>query len=73
MRTTSDKENWRLAKKLDPKMRIFVPVIVRGEEAEGVKLYKYIPNITVYEQPTKIEFCGKSILMLTWQSNIYCR
>ena len=39
LRTTSDKENWRLAKKLDPKMRIFVPVIVRGEEAEGVKLW----------------------------------
>ena len=31
-----------------------------------VKLYKYIPNITVYEEPTKIEFMGKSILMLPW-------
>ena len=41
LRTTSDKENWRLAKKLDPKMRIFVPVIVRGEEAEGVKLWQF--------------------------------
>ena len=39
--TTSDKENWRLAKKLDPKMRIFVPVVVRGEEAEGVKLWQF--------------------------------
>jgi DNA repair exonuclease SbcCD nuclease subunit len=35
-------------------------------EVNTVKLYKYIPNITVYEQPTKIEFCGKSILMLPW-------
>jgi hypothetical protein len=41
LRTTSDKENWRLAKKLDPKMRIFVPVVVRGEEAEGVKLWQF--------------------------------
>jgi hypothetical protein len=41
LRTTNDKENWRLAKKLDPKMRIFVPVIVRGEEAEGVKLWQF--------------------------------
>jgi len=41
LRTTSDKDNWRLAKKLDPKMRIFVPVIVRGEEAEGVKLWQF--------------------------------
>jgi DNA repair exonuclease SbcCD nuclease subunit len=31
-----------------------------------VKLYRYIPNIYVYEEPTKIEFCGKSILMLPW-------
>jgi DNA repair exonuclease SbcCD nuclease subunit len=35
-------------------------------EVNTVKLYKYIPNITVYEEPTKIEFCGKSILMLPW-------
>ena len=41
LRSTSDKENWRLAKKLDPKMRIFVPIIVRGEEAEGVKLWQF--------------------------------
>jgi len=41
LRQTSDKENWRLAKKLDPKMRVFVPVIVRGEEHEGVKLWQF--------------------------------
>ena len=41
LRTTSDKENWRLAKKLDPKMRIFVPVLVRGEESEVVKLWQF--------------------------------
>ena len=41
LRSTSDKENWRMAKKLDPKMRIFVPVIVRGEESEGVKLWQF--------------------------------
>jgi hypothetical protein len=44
LRTTSDKENWRLAKKLDPKMRIFVPVIVRGEEDQGVKLWQFGKN-----------------------------
>ena len=41
LRQTSDKENWRLAKKVEPKMRIFVPVIVRGEESEGVKLWQF--------------------------------
>ena len=41
LRNTSDKENWRLAKKLDPKMRVFAPVIVRGEEDQGVRLWGY--------------------------------
>jgi hypothetical protein len=41
LRQSKDKESWRLARKLDPKMRVFVPVIVRGEEAEGVKLWGF--------------------------------
>lgn len=41
LRSTNDKENWRLAKKLDPKVRIFAPVVVRGEESEGVKLWQF--------------------------------
>ena len=41
LRQTNDKENWRLAKKLDPKTRIFAPVVVRGEEGEGVKLGQF--------------------------------
>jgi hypothetical protein len=41
LRQSSDKENWRLAKKLDAKVRIFIPVIVRGEESEGVKLWQF--------------------------------
>jgi hypothetical protein len=41
LRSTSDKDNWSLAKKLDPKMRIFIPVIVRGEEDMGVRLWEF--------------------------------
>ena len=41
LRTTNDKENWVLAKKLDPKMRVFAPVIVRGEEEQGVRLWEF--------------------------------
>ena len=41
LRGTNDKENWRLAKKLDPKTRIFAPVIVRGEEMEGVQMWEF--------------------------------
>ena len=41
LRTTNDKENWKLSKKLEPKMRIFAPVIVRGEEDKGVRLWEF--------------------------------
>ncbi len=41
LRGTSDRENWRLAKKLDPKTRIFAPVVIRGQEDEGVKLWQF--------------------------------
>ena len=41
LRGTNDKENWRLAKKLDAKVRIFAPIVVRGQEDEGVKLWQF--------------------------------
>jgi hypothetical protein len=41
LRTTNDKENWKLSKKLEPKMRVFAPVIVRGEEDKGVRLWEF--------------------------------
>jgi hypothetical protein len=41
LRKTNDKENWILAKKLDPKMRIYAPVIVRGEEEKGTRLWEF--------------------------------
>jgi hypothetical protein len=36
-----DKENYVLAKKLDAKNRVFIPVIVRGEEDKGVRLWQF--------------------------------
>ena len=41
LRGTNDRDNWSLAKKLDPKMRIFAPIIVRGEEDKGVRLWEF--------------------------------
>ena len=41
LRNSGDKENWRLAKKLDAKTRIFAPVVIRGQEDEGVKLWQF--------------------------------
>ena len=48
LRKSSDKEDWQLAKKLDAKMRIFVPVIVRGEEQMGTRLWEFGKEI--YQQ-----------------------
>ena len=41
LRNENDKDSYYLAKKLDPKMRVFVPVIVRGEEDKGVRLWQF--------------------------------
>ena len=41
LRNSGDKENWSLAKKLEAKSRYFVPVVVRGEEEKGVRLWEF--------------------------------
>jgi hypothetical protein len=41
LRQGQDKEGWSLAKKLDPRMRVMVPIIVRGEEEKGVRLWEF--------------------------------
>jgi hypothetical protein len=41
LRKSNEKDNWQLAKKLEPKMRVFAPVIVRGEEDKGVRLWEF--------------------------------
>ena len=43
-----NKENYVLAKKLDAKTRIFAPVVVRGEEDKGVRLWQF--GKTIYEE-----------------------
>ena len=43
-----NKENYVLAKKLDDKNRIFVPVVVRGEEDKGTRLWQF--GKQVYEE-----------------------
>lgn len=48
MKTTGDKEEWKLGKKLEPKMRTYAPIIVRGEEELGVRYWGF--GKKVYEQ-----------------------
>ena len=47
LRKTSDKDNWSLSGKLNPKTRVFAPVVVRGEEDKGVRLWGF--GITIYK------------------------
>jgi hypothetical protein len=48
LRKSADKEDWMLAKKIEPKLRYFVPVLVRGEEAQGPRLWEF--GKLIYEQ-----------------------
>lgn len=41
LKRSGDKEEWKLARKLEPKMRTFAPIVVRGEEHEGVKFWGF--------------------------------
>ena len=41
LRNTGKSEDYKLAKNLTPKMRTYVPVIVRGQESEGVKFWGF--------------------------------
>jgi hypothetical protein len=43
-----DKEDWKAAKKMEPKLRTFVPVLVRGEEGDGVRFWGF--GKTVYQE-----------------------
>jgi len=48
LKSTGDKDEWIQGKRLEPKMRTFVPVIVRGQESEGVKFWGF--GKTVYQE-----------------------
>ena len=47
LRDDGSKESYELAKKLYPKMRSYAPVVVRGEEDKGVRLWAF--GKTVYQ------------------------
>ena len=39
LKKSGDKEEWKTGRSLEPKMRTYVPVLVRGAEHEGVKFW----------------------------------
>jgi len=48
LKQAGSRDEWIQGKKLEPKMRTFVPVIVRGQEREGVKFWGF--GKTVYQE-----------------------
>jgi hypothetical protein len=48
LKRMGDKEDWKAAKKMEPKLRTFVPVLVRGEEGDGIKFWGF--GKTVYQE-----------------------
>ncbi len=47
LKRTGDTDDWKAGKKMEPKLRTFVPIIVRGKENEGVKFWGF--GKTVYQ------------------------
>lgn len=39
LKESGDKQQWLIGRKLEPKMRTYVPILVRGQEDEGVKFW----------------------------------
>jgi hypothetical protein len=48
LKASGNKEDYQLSKKLEAKMRTFAPVIVRGEESQGVRFWGF--GKTVYQE-----------------------
>ena len=48
LKSTGNKDEWIQGKRIEPKMRTFAPVVVRGEETEGVKWWGF--GKTVYQE-----------------------
>jgi len=41
LKKSGDKDDWKLGRKIEPKFRVYAPVIVRGAEHEGVKFWSF--------------------------------
>lgn len=41
LKKSGDKEEWQFGRKLEPKMRTFCPIIIRGKEKDGVKFWGF--------------------------------
>lgn len=76
LKKSGDRDQWRIGRGLEPKMRTFVPVVVRGEEEKGVRFWGF--GITVYKQLMAAmadpDYEGKLIdLKEGWDIKVECK
>jgi hypothetical protein len=48
LKSSGNREDWKLGKKLEAKLRTFAPIVVRGEEGSGAKFWGF--GKTVYQE-----------------------
>ena len=41
LKSSGNSDEWKLGKKMEPKMRTYVPVLIRGKESDGVKFWGF--------------------------------
>lgn len=41
LKNTGQSDDWKMGRKLEPKLRTYVPILVRGKESEGVKYWGF--------------------------------
>ena len=63
LRDDGSKESYELAKKLYPKMRCYAPVVVRGEEDKGVRIWAF--GKTVYQSLLNIMLDETTVISQT--------
>jgi hypothetical protein len=48
LKSTGNSDDWKAGKKLEPTMRCYVPILIRGKESEGVKFWGF--GKSVYQE-----------------------
>ena len=45
LKSTGNKDDWKMGRSLEPKMRCYVPILIRGKESEGIKFWGFGKNV----------------------------
>ena len=45
LKSTGNKDDWKMGRSLEPKMRCYVPILISGKESEGIKFWGFGKNV----------------------------